>query len=86
MDAAGALPAVAASLAGATGAYMLYSKRRGLDRDASGGTGASFDGQLAAGVNMLSNADSVLRRDEVAGSMGAYADLFEGKTGQHSGN
>ena len=86
MDAASALPAVAASLAGATGAYMLYSKRRGLDRDASGGTGASFDGQLAAGVNMLSNADSVLRRDQVAGSMGAYADLFEGKTGKHSGN
>jgi len=76
----------AASLAGATGAYMLYSKRRGLDRDASGGTGASFDGQLAAGVNMLANKDSVLRRDQVAGSMGAYADLFEGKTGKHSGN
>ena len=81
-----ALPQVAAAVVGATGAYMVYSKRKGLDRDASGGTGASFDGQLAAGVNMLSNKDSVLKRDGVEGSIDAYAALFEGKTGKHSLN
>ena len=35
----------------------------------------SFNGQPAAGVNRLANKASVLRRDQVAGSMGAYADF-----------
>jgi len=83
MDAA---PALAAAVAGATGAYMLYAKKKGVSRDGSGGTGASFDGQLTAGVNMLQNGDSVLGRDGVEGSINAYSELFGGKTGKHSLN
>ena len=46
----------------------------------------SWDGQVASGVNMLQNSDSVLGRDGVEGSINAYADLFGGKTGKHSLN
>lgn len=79
-----AVPALAASVAALT-AVGAYVKLRGVTRDASGGTGASFDSQLS-GVNMLNNADSTLKRENVQGSMQAYDDLFEGACGKHSGN
>ena len=77
---------VAGGVVAATGCYMAYQKSAGVTRDASGGTGAAFEGQLAAGVNMLSNGDSVLAREKVENSMDEYAALFEGQTGKHSAN
>mmetsp|Transcript_7288 Transcript_7288/g.21516 ORF Transcript_7288/g.21516 Transcript_7288/m.21516 type:complete len:429 (-) Transcript_7288:98-1384(-) len=78
--------AMGALAVGAAGAAVVFSKSKGISRDGSGGTGASFDGQLSAGVNMLSNSDSVLKRSEVEASIDTYADLFGGKTGKHSLN
>ena len=63
--------------------YMLLSKKK-MERDASGGTGASFNSQLGSGLSMLQNSDSVLSRSKVEASMAEYSRLFENKTGQSS--
>ena len=55
-----------------------------VERDASGGTGATFNSQLASGVQMLQNKDSVLKREDVNKSMEEYSKLFGGKTGKSS--
>mmetsp|Transcript_6897 Transcript_6897/g.9658 ORF Transcript_6897/g.9658 Transcript_6897/m.9658 type:complete len:411 (-) Transcript_6897:1003-2235(-) len=65
-------------------AKKILSGNGELNRDASGGTGATFNSQLGAGMNMLQNADSVLERSKVEASMNEYSALFEGKTGESS--
>lgn len=63
---------------------IVYKMSSGVKRDASGGTGASFNSQLGSGMTMLQNADSVLAREKVSTSMEEYSQLFAGKTGHSS--
>lgn len=76
--------AIATGLVSVGCLVMLGGSLKGsgsLERDASGGTGATFDSYANAG-KMLSNKDSVLAREKVNDSMEAYSELFSGKTGK----
>jgi len=79
-----AAAAAAVTVGSTTLLYVLLKKKQAVERDASGGTGATFNSQLGSGLTMLQNSDSVLARSKVEASMNAYSELFEGKTGQSS--
>lgn len=54
---------------------VIFRLARNFKRD---GVGNSFGNIVTGGVNLLSNDDSVLKREEVKDSIGGYEKLFDG--------
>lgn len=68
------LPVVAGTAAGIVGINIAIRVAKSIKRDATGNT----FGSALASINILSNKDSVLKRDKVKESMDDYDNLFSG--------